>query len=165
MVFRKDIWGIGTFSCHGWLWVTCLVSKHHLLLHHHISFYLVNQKSNLPTSIHRKAMIVFDLDDPNVQMWTCDHRADFFKKIMPIVAFKNLVIVQHWNTLSYANIYGEGYKGTSTIKWAKPNSFVLFKRVRTWNWKLRLDTSIAQNLWFNRIFDLYNIFLQENLDF
>ncbi len=51
------------------------------------------------------------------------------------------------------------FMGMSTIKWAKPNSFVLFKRVRTWNWKLRWHATITQNLWFNHIFDLYNIFL------
>jgi hypothetical protein len=95
MVFRKDIWGIRTFSCHGWPWFTCLVSNHHLLLCHHISFYLINKKSNLPTSIHKKAMIVLDLDDPNVHMSTCDHKAHFLEKIMPIVAFENLVILQH----------------------------------------------------------------------
>jgi hypothetical protein len=80
MVFRKDIWEIGTSSCRGWLWVTCLVSKclvskHHLFFCHHISFCLVNHKSNLPTSIHRKVVIVLNLDDPNVQMW-----AHFFEK-------------------------------------------------------------------------------------
>jgi hypothetical protein len=33
-----------------------------------------------------------------------------------------------------------------TIKWAKPNSFVLFKKVRTWNWKLRWYATIAKTL-------------------
>jgi hypothetical protein len=33
------------------------------------------------------------------------------------------------------------------------------ERARIWNWKLRWHATIAQNLWFNHIFDLYNIFL------
>jgi hypothetical protein len=45
-------------------------------------------------------------------------------------------------------------EGTSTIKWAKPNSFVLFQKKKTWNWKLKWHATIAQNLWFNHIFDL-----------
>jgi hypothetical protein len=49
--------------------------------------------------------------------------------------------------------------GMSIIKWTKSNSFVLFKRVRTWNWKLRWHATIAQDLWFIHIFDLYNVFL------
>jgi hypothetical protein len=47
--------------------------------------------------------------------------------------------------------------GASTIKWTTPNSFVPFKRARTWNWKLKWHANIAQNLWFNHIFDFYNI--------
>jgi hypothetical protein len=56
-------------------------------------------------------------------------------------------------------------QGTSIIKWTKPNSFVLFKRARTWNWKLKWHTTIAQNLWFNHIFELYNIIKFSFFDF
>ncbi len=51
------------------------------------------------------------------------------------------------------------YMGASTLKWTTPNSFVPFKRARTWNWKLKWHANNAQNLWFNHIFDFYNIYI------
>jgi hypothetical protein len=38
-------------------------------------------------------------------------------------------------------------EGMSTIKWIKPNSFVLFKKTRTWNWKLKWHATIAKKIW------------------
>ncbi len=64
-----------------------------------------------------------------------------------------------WKLQNKDNLTLKRPLGASIVKWATPNSFVPLKNVRTWNWKLRWHATIAQNLWFNHIFDLYNIFL------
>jgi len=51
--------------------------------------------------------------------------------------------------------------GVSIIYWTTSNSFIPFKKERTWNWKLRWHATIAQNLWFDHIiFNFYDIFLK-----
>jgi hypothetical protein len=55
-----------------------------------------------PTAICKVYSKVADLDDPKTWAWVVEERARVFEKEMPI-AFNNLAIAQHWDTLRYAH--------------------------------------------------------------
>ncbi len=50
-----------------------------------------------------------NLDDPKMWLRVCSQRAELFRKVM-LVAFENLTIAQHMDTLRYATIWGGGYR-------------------------------------------------------
>lgn len=72
-------------------------------------FLLFGREPDLPTSIRREAATVLNLDDPDVWARACEQRAELFKKVMPM-AFENLAIAQHRDTLRYAIIRAGGYR-------------------------------------------------------
>jgi len=59
-------------------------------------------------TIHRESSEVVNLDDPEMWLKVCSQRAELFQRVMP-VAFENLAIAQHRNTLRYVIIRGGGY--------------------------------------------------------
>ncbi len=71
-------------------------------------FLLYGRDPNLPRTIHRESNEVVNLDDLEMWLRVCFQHAELFQKVMP-VAFKNLAIVQHKDTLRYAAIPGGGY--------------------------------------------------------
>jgi hypothetical protein len=71
-------------------------------------FLLYNRDPNLPTMIRHESSEVVNLDDPEIWLKVCSQRAELFRRIMP-VAFENLAIAQHRDTLQYATIWGGGY--------------------------------------------------------
>jgi hypothetical protein len=72
-------------------------------------FLLYGRNLDLPTTIHCESNEVVNLDDPEMWLKVCFQRAELFRKVMP-VAFKNLAIAQHMDTLQYAIIWGGGYQ-------------------------------------------------------
>ncbi len=50
-----------------------------------------------------------------------------------------------WKLQNKDNLTLKRPLGASKVKWDTPNSFVPFKKVRTWNWKFRWHATIAQN--------------------
>ncbi len=63
----------------------------------------------MPTTIRREFNKVVNLDDPEMWLRVCSQRVELFRKVMP-VAFENLAIAQHRDTLRYATIRGGGYR-------------------------------------------------------
>jgi hypothetical protein len=57
----------------------------------------------LPTAIRRKVSGVVQFDNPDVWIQVCAERAELFQRVMPM-AFQNLAIAQHRDTLRYATI-------------------------------------------------------------
>jgi hypothetical protein len=72
-------------------------------------FLLYGQNPDLPTTIHRESNEVVNLDDPEMWFRVCSQRVELFRKVM-LVAFENLAIAQHRDTLRYAIIRGGGYR-------------------------------------------------------
>ncbi len=66
-------------------------------------FLLYDQDLDLPTTIHRESNEVVNLDDPEMWLRVCSQRVELFQRVMPI-AFENLAIAQHRDTLRYATI-------------------------------------------------------------
>jgi hypothetical protein len=64
---------------------------------------------DLPTTIRRESNEVVNLDDPEMWLRVCSQRVELFQRVMPI-AFENLAIAQHRDTLRYATIRGGGYQ-------------------------------------------------------
>jgi hypothetical protein len=62
-------------------------------------------------------MVVYNLEDPNVWIHTCDKKTNLFKKVM-LMAFHNLVIIQCKDMMRYA-IVNEGIspKFHNIISW------------------------------------------------
>ncbi len=71
-------------------------------------FLLYDRNLDLPTTIRRESSEVVNLDDSEMWLRLCSQCVELFQKIMPI-AFENLAIVQHKDTLRYAIIRGGGY--------------------------------------------------------
>jgi hypothetical protein len=71
-------------------------------------FLLYGRNLDLPTTIRRESSEVVNLDDSEMWLKVCSQCAKQFQKIMPI-AFENLAIAQHKDTLRYAIIWGGGY--------------------------------------------------------
>ncbi len=63
----------------------------------------------MPRTIHCESNEVVNLDDPEMWLRVCFQRAELFQRVMPI-AFENLAIVQHKDTLRYVAIPGGGYR-------------------------------------------------------
>jgi len=61
-------------------------------------------KPKLFTLICQDLMVVYNLEDPNVWMHTCDKKTNLFKEVM-LMAFHNLVIIQHKKMMRYALIH------------------------------------------------------------
>jgi hypothetical protein len=95
------------FSHHGWPWDIDLVVKHPWLPSHLI-FLLYGRNPDLPTMIHRESSEVVNLDDPKMWLRVRSQRVELFRRVM-LVAFENLAIAQHKDTLRYAIIRGGGY--------------------------------------------------------
>jgi hypothetical protein len=72
-------------------------------------FLLYGREPVLPTSIRHDTQPVVDMDDPDMWVEVCSRRATLFQRIMPM-AFDNLAIAQHRDTLRYATIRGGGYR-------------------------------------------------------
>jgi hypothetical protein len=70
---------------------------------------LYGRDPDLPTTIRCEFSEVVNLDDPEMWLRVCSQREELFQRIMPI-AFKNLAIAQHRDTLRYATIWGGGYR-------------------------------------------------------
>jgi hypothetical protein len=81
-----------------WLAINYRFNEQMSLVSFSTYFFLFGWELDLPTSICREAMTILDLDDPNVQMHACNHKAKLFKKIM-LMVFENIVIVKHQDTL------------------------------------------------------------------
>jgi hypothetical protein len=71
-------------------------------------FLLYGRNPDLPTTIRRESSEVVNLDDPEMWLTVCSQRVELFRRVM-LVAFENLAIVQHMDTLRYATIRGGGY--------------------------------------------------------
>jgi hypothetical protein len=84
-------------------------------------FILFNCDFELPTSICHDIMVVMNLNDLTKWFWACEQKTTLFKCVMPM-AMENLTIVQHWDTLQYAPICGNGY--WPQIRRFKPRDFV-----------------------------------------
>ena len=72
-------------------------------------FLLYGRDPILPASIRRDIQAIVNLDDPKMWIEMCTTWAPLFEHIIPM-AFDNLVIVQHRDTLRYATIRGGGYR-------------------------------------------------------
>jgi hypothetical protein len=59
--------------------------------------------------ICRESIEVVNLDDMEMWLKVCSQCAKLFRKVMP-VAFGNLTVAQHRDTLPYAIIQGGGYR-------------------------------------------------------
>ena len=66
-------------------------------------FLLYGREPNLRAAIRRDVDRVLHLDDPTMWMQACTKRAELFRWVMPM-AFQNLAIAQHQDTLCYAII-------------------------------------------------------------
>jgi hypothetical protein len=66
-------------------------------------FLLYGQNSDLPTTIRHESNEVVNLDDSKMWLRVCSQRAKLFRRVMRI-AFENLAIAQHMDTLRYAII-------------------------------------------------------------
>ena len=75
----------------------------------------------MPAAIRRDAASVVNLDDPDVWVKVCSERAQVFQRVMPM-AFDNLAIAQHRDTLRYATIRGGGYR--ARIRRFHPGDYV-----------------------------------------
>jgi hypothetical protein len=82
---------------------------------------LFGREPDLPTAIRRQVDGVVQMDNPDVWIKVCSERAELFKRIMPM-AFQNLAIAQHRDTLRYATIRGGGYR--PVIRRFAPGDFV-----------------------------------------
>jgi hypothetical protein len=60
-------------------------------------------------TIHCESSEVVNLDDLEMWLKVCSHRAKLFRRVMP-TTFENLAIAQHRDTLRYATIWGGGYR-------------------------------------------------------
>jgi hypothetical protein len=72
-------------------------------------FLLYGRDPDLPTTICRESSEVVNLDDPEMWLKVCFQHVELFRKVM-LVAFDNLAIAQHRDTLRYATIRGGGYR-------------------------------------------------------
>jgi hypothetical protein len=79
------------------------------------------REPKLPTAIRRKVSGVVQFDNPDVWIQVCFERAELFRRVMPM-AFQNLAIAQHRDTLRYATIRGGGYR--PSIRRFSPNDFM-----------------------------------------
>jgi hypothetical protein len=59
--------------------------------------------------IRHESSEVVNLDDPKMWLRVCSQCAKLFRKVM-LVAFENLAIVQHKDTMRYATIRGGSYR-------------------------------------------------------
>lgn len=66
-------------------------------------FLLYGREPDLPAAIRRDTSEVLTLDDPDIWVQACSQRAETFRHVMPM-AFENLAIAQHRDTLRYATI-------------------------------------------------------------
>jgi len=83
-------------------------SRHASLASFSPYFLLYGRNPNLPTIICRDSKEVVNLDDSEMWLRVCSQHAELFQRVMPI-AFENLAIAQHKDTLWYATIRGGGY--------------------------------------------------------
>ena len=72
-------------------------------------FLLYGREPVIPGTIRREVQTVVNLDDPTTWIQVCEARAKLFRQAMPM-AFDNLAIAQHRDTLRYATIRGRGYR-------------------------------------------------------
>lgn len=70
-------------------------------------FPLYGQNFKFVASIRLESSKVVNLDDSDMKVRMCSQCVEFFQRVM-FVAFENLAIAQHRNTLRYAIIRGEG---------------------------------------------------------
>jgi PHD-finger len=68
---------------------------------------------------------VLHLDDLDTWVRACSQRAELFRRIMPM-AFENLAIAQHRDTLRYATIRGGGYR--PSIRRFHPGDYVYLQQ-------------------------------------
>jgi hypothetical protein len=66
-------------------------------------FLLYGRDPDLPTTIRRESSEVVNLDDLEMWLRVRSQRVELFRKIIP-VAFENLAIAQHRDTLRYVII-------------------------------------------------------------
>jgi hypothetical protein len=71
-------------------------------------FLLYDRNLDLPTTIRCEYSEVVNLDDLEMWLRVCSQRVELFQRVMA-VAFENLAIAQHRDTLRYAIIRGGGY--------------------------------------------------------
>jgi hypothetical protein len=91
-----------------WLAMGYRFNRQAFLVSFSLYFLLYDRNPNLPTRIHHESNEVVNLDDSEMWLRVCFQCAKFFRKVM-LVAFKNLAIAQHKDTLWYATIWGGGY--------------------------------------------------------
>jgi hypothetical protein len=72
-------------------------------------FLLYDRYLDLPTTIHHESTEVVNLDDSEMWLKVCFQCVEFFRRVMPI-AFENLAITKHRDTLRYVTIQGGGYR-------------------------------------------------------
>jgi hypothetical protein len=72
-------------------------------------FLLFGYEFELLALIQWDAMVVINMDDPNVWIQACEQRTTLFWHVM-FIAMENLAIAQHQGTLHYAIIHGGGYQ-------------------------------------------------------
>jgi hypothetical protein len=86
---------------------------------------LFGREPELPASIRRKISGVVQFENPDMWIQVCSERAELFCRVMPM-AFQNLAIAQHRNTLRYATIRGGGYR--PGIRSFAPGDFVYLQQ-------------------------------------
>ncbi|KAH8964558.1 hypothetical protein BDL97_04G074100, partial [Sphagnum fallax] len=72
----------------------------HPWLPSHLIFLLYDRNPDLPTMIHRESSEVVNLDDPKMWLRVRSQRVELFRRVM-LVAFENLAIAQHKDTLRF----------------------------------------------------------------
>jgi hypothetical protein len=108
MACRRATQGIGIYQS-PWLAMGYRFSRQTSLTSFSPYFLLYGRNPNLPTTIRRESNEVVNLDDLEMWLRMCSQLAKLFQKVMP-VAFENLAIVQHMDTLRYAIIRSGGYR-------------------------------------------------------
>jgi hypothetical protein len=115
---------IGTYNCHGWS-MGYRFSKQASLASFSPYMLLFGREPELPIAIRRKVSGVVQFDNPDVWIQVCSERAELFRGVM-LMAFQNLAISQHCDTLRYATIQGGGYR--PSIRRFSPGDFVYLQQ-------------------------------------
>eukprot|EP00245_Coleochaete_scutata_P000411 TRINITY_DN1051_c1_g1_i1.p1 TRINITY_DN1051_c1_g1~~TRINITY_DN1051_c1_g1_i1.p1 ORF type:complete len:1227 (+),score=252.29 TRINITY_DN1051_c1_g1_i1:430-3681(+) len=90
-------------------------------------FLLFGVHPHLPGTIRREAeqVLADRLDDPEMWIAVVEQRADLMRRAMPM-AFENLKIAQHRDTLRYATIRGGGYR--PRVRRFQPGDYVYLQQ-------------------------------------
>jgi hypothetical protein len=86
---------------------------------------LFGREPELPTAICRKVSGVVQFDNPDIWIQVCSEQAELFRQVMPM-AFQNLAIAQHCDTLWYVTIQGSRYR--PSIRRFSPGDFVYLRQ-------------------------------------